>query len=149
MRRIFEGCLCLVDVVSDAAPKFVLEHKVILTRAAAEAALPELAGMEIGNNDSWSGHAGKTVRGLVTAARIEGNELIVSGDVLLSAGPEWMRGSWLEGNLGMSFELSSAHVADMSAPVWTFTKANFSGGAVLKKELAAWRETWFRTMYAG
>jgi hypothetical protein len=48
------------------------------------------------------------------------------------------------GELGMSYELADAAVADMRAPVWTLTRATFTGAAILLREKAAYRATDFR-----
>ena len=46
-RMPFEGVLTLVDVASDKAPSGARGHCVVLTRAAAEAALPSCAGCDV------------------------------------------------------------------------------------------------------
>jgi len=43
----FSGVLTLVDVASDKAPSGARGHRVVLTRSAAEAALPSLLGMAV------------------------------------------------------------------------------------------------------
>ena len=43
-RAAFRGVLTLVDVASDKPPAGARGHRVLLTRSAAEAALPSLAG---------------------------------------------------------------------------------------------------------
>jgi hypothetical protein len=48
------------------------------------------------------------------------------------------------GEMGMSYELADAHVADMRAQVWTLTRATFTGAAILLREKAAYRSTSFR-----
>src|ERR1700761_3216830 len=48
------------------------------------------------------------------------------------------------GEMGMSYELADAHVADMRASVWTLTRATFTGAAILLREKAAYRSTSFR-----
>ena len=45
--------------------------------------------------------------------------------------------------MGMSYELAEAHVADMSAHIWTLTQATFTGAAILLREKAAYRDTSF------
>ena len=52
----FEGCLTLVDVASDRAPSGARGHRVVLTRAAAETALPSLLGMAVDYKSGWDGH---------------------------------------------------------------------------------------------
>jgi hypothetical protein len=46
--------------------------------------------------------------------------------------------------MGMSYELADAHVADMRASIWTLTRATFTGAAILLREKAAYRGTSFR-----
>jgi hypothetical protein len=50
----------------------------------------------------------------------------------------------VDGAMGMSYELADAHVADLRAPVWTLTRATFTGAAILLREKAAYRGTSFR-----
>src|ERR1700743_1707197 len=47
-------------------------------------------------------------------------------------------------DMGMSYELADAHVADMRAQVWTLTRATFTGAAILLREKAAYRNTSFQ-----
>jgi hypothetical protein len=49
-----------------------------------------------------------------------------------------------DGEMGMSYELADAHVADMKAQVWTLTRATFTGAAILLREKAAYRNTSFK-----
>jgi len=46
------------------------------------------------------------------------------------------------GELGMSFEVTDVFVADSRARVWTLMKVTFTGAAILRKDKAAYRETW-------
>jgi len=46
--------------------------------------------------------------------------------------------------MGMSYELADAHVADMRASIWTLTRATFTGAAILLRDKAAYRGTSFR-----
>ena len=52
-RLPFEGVLTLVDVASDKAPSGARGHRVVLTREAAEAALPSLMGMAVDYKAGW------------------------------------------------------------------------------------------------
>lgn len=47
---------------------------------------------------------------------------------------------------GMSYEVTEARVEDMRAPVWIVTDFTFTGAAVLRREKAAYRETWFELL---
>jgi len=44
--------------------------------------------------------------------------------------------------LGMSYEITDATVVSPESPIWTVTSFTFTGAAVLRKESAAYPETW-------
>jgi hypothetical protein len=44
--------------------------------------------------------------------------------------------------LGMSYEITGASVADTRARVWTLTQVTFTGAAILRRNRAAYPETW-------
>lgn len=148
-RLPFEGCLTLVDVPSDKAPSGARGHRVVLTRAAATAALPSLLGMAVDFKASWDGHDARQKCGIITAAELEGQRLQVKGYLYARDFPE-MEAKISAGSsssacaMGMSYELADAHVADMKAQIWTVTKATFTGAAVLLRDKAAYRSTSFR-----
>jgi len=162
-RLPFEGVLTLVDVPSDKAPSGSRGHRVVLTRAAASAALPSLLGMAVDYKAGWDGHDARQKCGIITAADIEGERLTVAGYLFARDFPEMEAkitgggGDGAEGHrgaesrsgssgsvMGMSYELADAHVADMRAQIWTLTRATFTGAAILLKEKAAYRSTSFR-----
>ena len=148
-RLPFEGCLTLVDVPSDKAPSGSRGHRVVLTRAAAEAALPSLLGMAVDYKAGWDGHDARQKCGIITSAEIEGQRLTVKGFLFARDFPEMEEkvsaGSAIAGGeMGMSYELADAHVADMRASVWMLTRATFTGAAILLREKAAYRNTSFR-----
>lgn len=148
-RLPFEGCLTLVDVPSDKAPSGARGHRVVLTRAAAEAALPSLLGMAVDFKAGWDGHDARQKCGVITAAELQGQRLQVKGYLYARDFPEMEakindRAQLHEGEMGMSYELADAHVADLKAPVWTVTRATFTGAAILLRDKAAYRGTSFR-----
>jgi hypothetical protein len=147
-RLPFEGCLTLVDVPSDKAPSGARGHRVVLTREAAEKALPSLLGMAVDYKAGWDGHDARQKCGIITAAHLEGRKLLVSGYLFARDFPEMEAKigsvSADAGEMGMSYELADAHVADMKAPVWTLTRATFTGAAILLRDKAAYRGTSFR-----
>ncbi len=152
-RLPFEGVLTLVDVASDRAPSGARGHRVVLTRAAAEAALPSLLGMAVDYKAGWDGHDARQKCGIITSAELDGRRLTVAGFVFSRDFPEIEQrlsqsqaagDLFPEGAMGMSYELAEAHVADMSASVWTLTRATFTGAAILLREKAAYRDTAFR-----
>jgi hypothetical protein len=142
----FEGVLTLIDEASNRPPSGARGHRVILTRTAAMAALPSLLGMGVDYAPGWDGHDARRKCGIITQADVDGNRLRVSGYLFGKDFPEVqqhiMRST--PGTMGMSYELSDAHVADMSAEIWTLTRATFTGAAILLREKAAYRNTSFR-----
>ena len=46
------------------------------------------------------------------------------------------------GTLGMSYEITDAIVVSPASPIWAVTSFTFTGAAVLRKESAAYPETW-------
>ena len=143
-RLPFEGVLTLVDVASDKAPSGAKGHRVVLTRAAAEAALPSLLGMAVDYKAGWDGHDARQKCGIITAAEVDGQRLTVAGYLFARDFPEMEAKIQVEGSMGMSYELADAHVADMRATVWTLTRATFTGAAILLREKAAYKGTSFR-----
>jgi hypothetical protein len=142
-RMGFAGVLTLVDVASDRAPAGARGHKVVLTRAAAEAALPSLLGMAVDFKAGWDGHDTRQKCGIITAAEIRGRRVEVTGYLYARDFPE-LEAQFRRGrgeSLGMSYELADAHVEDLRAEVWKLTRATFTGAAILLREKAAYRET--------
>jgi len=142
----FEGVLTLVDEPSNRPPSGARGHRVILTRAAALAALPSLMGMAVDYAPGWDGHDARRKCGIITQADVQGKSLRVSGYLFGKDFPEVeerMRRS-TAGTMGMSYEIADAHVEDMNADVWTLTRATFTGAAILLREKAAYRNTSFQ-----
>jgi hypothetical protein len=146
-RLPFEGVLTLVDVASDKAPSGARGHRVVLTREAAEGALPSLLGMAVDYKAGWDGHDARQKCGIITSAEVDGRKLTVAGYLFARDFPEMettIQADAAGSAMGMSYELADAHVADMRANVWTLTRATFTGAAILLREKAAYRETSFR-----
>jgi len=142
----FEGILTVVDEASTRPPSGARGHRVILTRDAARAALPSLLGMAVDYAPKWDGHDARAKCGIITDADVIGNQLRVLGYLFGRDFPEVVLQLQQSeaGDMGMSYELADAHVADMRAEVWTLTRATFTGAAILLREKAAYRNTSFR-----
>lgn len=144
----FEGVLTLVGKTSETSPSGARGHRVNLTRKAAESALPSLLGMGVNYKSGWNGHDVRQKVGVIEAAQIVGCELRVSGYLFGKDFPEVIRtvldASGEGKDLGMSFELANAHVADMRAKVWRLTRTTFTGAAILLRAEAAYKKTSFR-----
>jgi hypothetical protein len=148
-RLPFEGCLTLVDVPSDKAPSGARGHRVVLTKEAAETALPSLLGMAVDYKAGWDGHDARQKCGIITSAHLDGVKLLVSGFLFARDFPEMEAkvggvAAGADSAMGMSYELADAHVADMRDAVWRLTRATFTGAAILLREKAAYRATSFR-----
>ena len=144
-RTPFTGVLTLVDEPSNKPPSGARGHRVILTRAAAMAALPSLLGMGVDCAPAWDGHDARRKCGVITQAEIEGARLQVSGYLYARDFPEVERQmrQCPPGAMGMSWELADAHVEDMRAEIWKLTRVTFTGAAILLREKAAYRDTRF------
>jgi hypothetical protein len=154
-REPFRGVLTLVDVASDRAPAGARGHRVVLTKAAAEEALPSLLGMAVDYSPSLDRHDAQRKVGIITRAEIVGKTLELGGYIFAKDFPEITNeiargGRALSGfeashrttALGMSYEIADASVADLRARVWTLTHVTFTGAAILRRDKAAYRETW-------
>jgi hypothetical protein len=145
-RLPFEGCLTLIDTPSDRAPSGARGHRVVLTRAAAESALPSLLGMAVDYKAGWDGHDARQKCGIIASAHLDEHRLMVAGYLYARDFPE-MEAALSPAatpSMGMSYELADAHVADMRASIWTLTRATFTGAAILLREKAAYRGTSFK-----
>jgi hypothetical protein len=159
-RESFRGVLTYVDVASDKAPAGARGHRVVLTRNAAEAALPSLLGMGLDYSPGLDRHDAQRKIGVITRAEIVGRQVELGGYLYAKDFPDVVRAIACSGAgchsaqkcepaqhdaatlLGMSFEIADARVADLRAKVWTLTHVTFTGAAVLRRDKAAYRNTW-------
>jgi len=156
-RRPFRGVLTVVDVASDKAPAGARGHRVVLTRAAAEAALASLLGMALDYAPSLDRHDAQRKVGIITRAELADRKLELGGYVFARDFPDIVKEIERSGRaahpvggftaragsgLGMSYEIADARVADMRAKIWTLTCVTFTGAAILRREKAAYRDTW-------
>ena len=129
----FEGVLTMVNAASDKAPAGARGHRVMLTREAAETALPTLLGMAVDYRPGWDGHDARRKIGLLTEADLVGQRLVVRGYLYARDFPEVSKA--IEAHapeaMGMSYELADARVEDMRAEVWKLTRVTFTGTAIL------------------
>jgi len=142
----FEGVLTVVNAASDKAPAGARGHRVMLTREAAEKALPSLLGMAVDYRPGWDGHDARRKIGLLTAADVKDSRLVVRGYLYARDFPEVAQAIQAQSRdaMGMSYELADARVEDMRAEVWKLTRVTFTGAAILLRDKAAYRDTSFR-----
>jgi hypothetical protein len=221
----FRGVLTVVDVASQRAPSGAKGHSVVLTRRAAEAALPSLLGMALDYAPSFDRHDVRSKVGVITDADIVGRNLEVGGYLFAKDFPEVVKeiaksrrsgsgersshslqnnaggmrsadgyapgnrsrteGSRLrsalsaaargilslraeigrisavaqrqqggfhsllaetqggvDAELGMSYEVTDVQLADTRSHVWILTKVTFTGAAILRRDKAAYQDTW-------
>jgi hypothetical protein len=149
-RETFRGVLTLVDVPSDRAPAGARGHRVVLTRSAAEAAIPSLLGMALDYAPSLDRHDTQRKVGIITRAEIVGRNLELGGYLFAKDFPEIVRKIRLgpraghdSGHaLGMSYEIADARIADLRSKIWTLTRVTFTGAAILRRDKAAYQNTW-------
>jgi hypothetical protein len=142
----FDGILTVVNTTSDKAPAGARGHRVLLTRDAAEKALPSLLGMAVDYRPGWDGHDARRKIGILTDADLLGLRLMVRGYLFARDFPDVAEAIHAHEPeaMGMSYELADARVEDMRADVWKLTPVTFTGAAILLREKAAYRATSFR-----
>ncbi len=151
-RLPFRGVLTLVGVPSKHAPSGARGHRVTLSYKATESALASLLGMALDYSPEMDGHDVRRKIGIITEAEIEplaassrAGKLAIGGFLYAQDFPEVMDGIRAgDGVMGMSYEITNAWVPDVSAPVWTVSKFMFTGAAVLRRDKAAYPQTWIK-----
>jgi len=222
-RAEFRGVLTMVDVPSQRPPSGAKGHLVMLTKKAAEAALPSLLGMALDYSPTLDRHDVRRKVGVITRAEIAGRNLELGGYLFARDFPEIVeeigkagRGSDHEsrsrlratsaqgktlhavecsrrfgrsglrtslqtaarqiisltaalqhisenghekgcfrptinaeigvspgaGGLGLSYEVANVRLTDTRARIWTLEQVTFTGAAILRKDKAAYRDTW-------
>lgn len=154
----FRGLLTLVDVPSDRAPNGARGHKVVLPRKLVEEAIPSLLGMGLDYAPTWDRHDVRRKVGIITRAEIIGKGLEVGGYLFAKDFPEIVEEvsrsgkrpkrkgsadtSMTSQELGMSYEVTAVGVLNRQEAVWVLTSATFTGAAILRRQKAAYRQTW-------
>ena len=141
-RAPFTGILTRIDEPSTRPPNGSDGHLVLMPYAAAEKALPSLLGMGVNTADNLRGHAKQAKIGVITAASIDGQDLVISGHLYEKDFPDEVEAIRAEKDrLGMSYELSNVEVDDPQSMIWVLTSFIFTGAAILYKESAAYQQT--------
>lgn len=163
----FRGVLTFVGSPSDKPPSGAKGHRVVLTKKAAEEALASLLGMALDYTPSLDRHDARRKIGVITSAEVvpvaahagrgmgnsgsahtharqDKHQIEVTGYLFARDFPEVAREMRAAGRqvLGMSYEIADAHIRDMNAPVWMITRCTFTGAALLRRDKAAYRNTW-------
>ncbi len=151
-RLPFRGVLTLVGVPSQHSPSGARGHRVTLSYRATESALPSLLGMALDYSPEMDGHDVRRKIGVITEAEIEplaaagrAGKLVIGGFLYAQDFPDVTRDIRAgDGVMGMSYEITNAWVPDVSAAVWTVSKFVFTGAAVLRRDKAAYPQTWIK-----
>jgi hypothetical protein len=219
-RAAFRGVLTVVDLPSQRSPSGAKGHLVVLTRRAAEQALPSLLGMALDYSPTLDRHDVRRKVGVITRAEIAGRNLEVGGYLfardfpeivgeiskgssnsrtwyarevrrLAAVAAEGKRRAWDEAHkfrssllaaaekmsgltatilkdtsparsvgycgtiraetaiastidrgLGLSYEVTDVMLSSMRAQIWMLEKVTFTGAAILRRDKAAYRDTW-------
>jgi len=171
-RLPFHGVLTLVGVASQRSPSGARGHRVMLTRPATDAALPSLLGMALDYAPSLDAHDARRKIGIITEANIVPiphrgtfstgappsspsvgdrvgptrpiGQIVISGYLFAHDFPEAVDEIRSQGNgtLGMSYEIANATIPNQDAAIWTVTGFTFTGAAVLRRDKAAYPQTW-------
>jgi len=153
-REPFRGVLTLVNTPSDRPPAGSRGHRVVLTRKAAERALPSLLGMALDYSPALDRHDAQRKVGIITRAEIVGRAIELGGYIIAKDFPDLVR--HIESGTihasaarrrpqnppGMSYEISDACVASRRDKIWTLMRVTFTGAAILRRDKAAYRDTW-------
>lgn len=139
----FEGTLLLLDEPSAQPPHGSDGKQILVPTEAAKKRLGSLIGMGIDyDGQDLEGHDVKQKIGLITQAWIEGNKVKVKGNIWKKDFPEAMAAFRRNrGNLGMSMELANVYVDDKDNDIWKLNDFVFTGGAILKRDHAAYDDT--------
>ena len=153
----FRGVLTVVDVASDKPPAGARGHRVLVTRRAAEKAIPSLMGMGLDYAPALDRHDVRRKVGVITRAEIVGRRIEVGGFLYARDFPEIVaeigrktpalaqktRKDGAPGStLGMSYEIADAQIEDIKAKIWVLNQLTFTGAAILRQEKAAYQGTW-------
>jgi hypothetical protein len=156
-RLPFRGVLTLVGVTSQRAPGGARSHRVMLTRAATNAALPSLLGMALDYAPAMDSHDVRRKIGIITEADIVPlhagssakaiGQLRVGGYLFAHDFPDVVeeiraQAAAFGSTLGMSYEMTNVEIPNQNTSIWTATAFTFTGAAVLRRDKAAYPQTW-------
>src|SRR5262245_13471707 len=141
-RSAFTAVLTRIEEPSTRPPGGAAGHRVRISRAAAEAALPSLIGMAVNCSENLSDHAKQTKIGMITEAHIHGNDVVISGHLFekdFSNEVACIRRNIQR--MGASYEISDVEVRNPHDDIWDVDHLIFTGAALLFKDKAAYAQT--------
>jgi hypothetical protein len=138
----FSGIMTRIDEPPARPPDGSGGRLITISREAAEKALSSLLGMAVDYKPNLDGHDPQAKIGLITAATIEGNAILIEGFIYAIDFPEVaaeIKAS--QGALGFSYEARNLYTNDPDANPCVITECVFTGAAILRKDKAAYRTT--------
>lgn len=138
----FSGVMTRIDEPSDAPPEGSGGRLITISSEAAEKGLKSLLGMAIDYKPGLDGHAPQNKIGIITAATIEGNAILIEGFLYASDFPEVA--AEIKANkddLGFSYEARNLWTLDPDANPVVISDCVFTGAAILRKDKAAYHTT--------
>lgn len=141
-RQPFSGILCTLDEASKKAPMSSTGKKAVITKAAAEKALPSLEGQPV--NVTWNSPDGKfsghdtTVIGVFSKGWVQDDSIWVEGYLFNETFPKICASIKQEKkNLGFSYEIL-AKSYETKGDDMVISDFTFIGGTILYKDKAAY-----------
>ncbi len=127
----------------------------MLSYRATEAALPSLLGMALDYAPEMDGHDVRRKIGIITEAEIcmplskppaEQRKLVIGGFLYAQDFPMWTRDSSRRATACWACRTRSRtpECRTVTAAIWTVTKFMFTGAAVLRRDKAAYPQTWIK-----
>jgi hypothetical protein len=135
----FEGVLFIINKPSTIFPTGARGHKVILTKEAIQQGITQLPGKPLFSSECLKTHNSDRKVGVIEKAFIVGDMFCISGGISedYSASLQILASEEI---LGLSYDLSSAHIYDKFADIFEVTSVTFLGATVLLQSKAAHRE---------
>jgi hypothetical protein len=135
----WKGILCPLDTPSQRPPGGAQGHRTIVTRQAAERALPSLIGAPLNASDDFGDHDRSQPIGAVHKAYIKGADLWVEGILYGRNFPALVATiKRHKDQLGLSYEITGCEVESEQAPIWKLIACTFTGLCCLKQSAAAY-----------
>src|SRR5579883_2111037 len=138
----FSGVLTRIGEPSDAAPEGSGGRRITISKEAAEKSLDSLLGMAVDYKPDFDGHAPQSKIGVISAATIEGNAILIEGFIYAADFPKEAAAiKARKDELGFSYEARDLYTDDPEANPCVITDCVFTGAAILLKAKAAYRTT--------
>lgn len=141
-RHFFTGVLTRLGEPSSKPPNGSDGHRVLIPIDVAKASLNSLIGMAVDFSPDFTDHDIRRKIGVISEAEVDGNDLKVKGYLFAADFPKEVLAIQQNKNkLGMSFEVKSCRINDMSAKIWEIRSCIFTGAAILLRDSAAYFNT--------